>query len=90
MNKPLCSGPCFPRCWKCPLHVSVLAYASLTHALACVVYLFLTRHLGSPFKDSLTPEQRRIKRDAVRVRTQAYQTGLVASILVLALWRPLA
>lgn len=85
---PSCQGPCLPRCWKCPLHVTLMAYVAMAHILASMAYLLLTQHLGSPLRDSLTPAQVRIKRDAMRARSKAYSVGLGGACLLLALWRP--
>ena len=81
-------GPCLPHCWSCPLHVVVLGYAAFAYALACVGYLALTRDAGTPFFDSLTEEQRAIKRASAAVRYRAFKHAGLASVALLAAWRP--
>ena len=66
----------------------VLAYVASAYLLASVVYLLSTAWIGTPFRDSLTEEQRRIKKNAACVRGASFGAGLALSILVLALWRP--
>ena len=66
-----------------------LAYSMLAYIGACVGYLLLTRDMGTPFMDSLTPEQRRIKEYSVDVRTCAFTKALGITILALILLRPL-
>lgn len=60
----------------------MLARASIAYAVMCVVYLLLTRDLGTPLKDSLTPEQRDIKRASANERKQRAIMGLVVGLVV--------
>ena len=85
---PDCNGPCMEWC-SCSLLTIVLAYSMLAYIGACVGYLLLTRDMGTPFMDSLTPEQRRIKEYSVDVRTCAFTKALGITILALILLRPL-
>lgn len=86
----LCSGPCLPHCYRCSASVGLLAYASLAYVGACVGYLLLTRNAGTPFYDSLTVEQRALKRRSAERRGNAFALSLLASAAGLAVWRPLA
>ena len=63
--------------------------ASMIFAGACVVYLILTRPVGTPFMDSLTPEQRAIKKESARVRYNAFAMGIVITSMVVLCARPL-
>ena len=76
--------------WQCPAHVALLAYAALAYTMACVGYLLITRSYGTPFDDTLTEDQRAVKRASAEARAQAFWSALVVSAVVLALWRPLA
>lgn len=78
----LCSTTPYPHAQK------VLAYVASAYLLASAVYLLSTVWIGTPFRDSLTDEQRRIKKNAACVRGASFGAGLALSILVLALWRP--
>ena len=84
-----CSGPCLPHCFRTSPIVTLLAYASLVHTLACVGYLLLTRNIGTPFHDSLTEEQIEIERRSAKQRAEAFYTSAAASGVLLLLWRPL-
>ena len=71
--------------------VQLLAYATLTYALASVVYLIITScaNVGTPFTDSLWPEQLAIKKKSARTRAAIFWASAGASAAVLAIWRPL-
>ena len=84
-----CHGPCQSWCSNAPLHVLTLARVSLVYALACVFYVALTRTYGTPFRDSLTPLQLRVKARAVRQRGRAFALALVASCALVFTFRPL-
>lgn len=81
-----CQGPCLPHC--CPPHVVILGYAAFAYALACIGYLALTRNIGTPFLDSLTDEQRAIKRASATVRGRAFVTAGLVSVVILSVCRP--
>lgn len=66
----------------------VSAYAAYAYALACVGYLLLTRGAGTPFADSLSDEQRAIKRASAAVRARAFRNAGLAAVALLAAWRP--
>ena len=65
-----------------------VATLSMIYAGACVVYLILTRAVGTPFMDTLTLEQRAVKRASARVRGNAFATGLAVSSMVVFCARP--
>ena len=85
-----CQGPCLqgPRCYRCAPYTTALAYAAIGYAIACAVYLVATRCVGTPFRDSLTDDQRRILRESKRTRGAAFGTGVAVAVVVLVLWRP--
>jgi Na+/phosphate symporter len=58
------------------------------YAIACIVYLVATHCLGTPFKDSLSDEQRRVMNQSKRRRGAAFGVGVGVAIVVLLLWRP--
>ena len=65
-----------------------LAYLGSAYILGSLYYLASTRYLGTPFNDSLTAKQLQIKSNAVKQRSRAFKTGLLASIVLLAIFRP--
>jgi len=50
--------------------------------------LVRTRSVGTPFKDSLTKEQRAIKKKSARVRKRIFVEGLVGGGILLMLFTP--
>ncbi len=62
-----------------------LGYAMAGYIIASLYYLARTYYVGTPFKDSLTPRQRKIKKASAEVRRNIFLEGLlVATILLLA------
>lgn len=84
-----CQGPCLPHCFTCSPVVAALAYAALAYLGACVGYLVLTRHMGTPFLNSLSDCQRTIKARSAARRARAFQIALVLTVAALAVTRPL-
>lgn len=65
-----------------------LSNATIVYTLACVYYYVATRTVSTPFGDSLTEEQRRIKQESARVRGRIFVHGIVAGSLAVAAWNP--
>ena len=80
MVAPSCSPP-----------VTGLAYVSIAYTLACVLYLVLVRwtNVGTPFHDSLWPEQIAIKKQSARKRAVIFWTSVALAVALLAVLRPL-
>ena len=66
----------------------ILAYAMSIYTIASIYYLIRTRSIGTPFKDSLTPEQLKIKQEAVSNRTRMFYYGVFGGIVLMVIWRP--
>ena len=81
-------GPCLAHCYRCTPPTVVLASLALAYALASVGYLALTRNLGTPFRDSLTTAQLEILRRAKIDRRRAFETSLMFSLVMIAVWKP--
>ncbi len=77
---------CPPGCFKCPTKVLVLSYIANVHLIACIVYLVLTLNMDTPFKNSLTEEQKKIKEESSEKRGRVYNTGLLIGICVVYMW----
>lgn len=67
----------------CPTKTVWMSNIALVHLIACIVYLVLTYNMDTPFKDSLSEEQKKIKRESAQVRKRIYITGVLVGILVL-------
>lgn len=65
-----------------------LAYGMAVYCLACIYYLIMTRNIGTPFKDSLTEKQKRIKNESAKVRRATFLQGLAAAALLMGLTQP--
>ena len=85
---PDCHGPCMRHC-GCPAATLLLADVALVYLAASAAYLLRTRCLGTPFADSLTPEQREVKRAAARERGAIFASSLAAAAVGVWLLRPL-
>ncbi len=66
----------------------IFAYLMGTYILASIYYLVASACIGTPFNESLTPEQQEIKRHATRKRTRIFVTGVVLGGAVLAIFQP--
>ena len=62
--------------------------AALAYAVASVVYLLGTRRMGTPFRDSLTDEQRALKEASAAARARVFGVGSVIGVLVALLLLP--
>ena len=72
-------------CSRTPLATRLLAAAAVVYSLSCVGYLLLTRNYGTPFKDSLTTEQRALLRESKRRRGEAFGVAFAMSVVVVVL-----
>ena len=82
------SGPCLPHCYRCSPATRLFASAAIVYALSSVGYLVLTRCMGTPFYDSLTPAQLGILAEAKAKRSHAFVMAFMASIVAVAAWQP--
>ena len=60
-----------------------LAYAAAIYTIASLFYFVRTRNIGTPFKDSLTEEQRRIKEESASQRKNIFIQGVALAIAIL-------
>ena len=65
------------------------AYAMIIYILGSIYYLLRTRTIGTPFNDSLTDEQRKIKNESANRRRMVFYQGLLLSIVVVYVMPPL-
>tara|TARA_B100000963_G_scaffold361925_1_gene400928 strand:+ start:1254 stop:1496 length:243 start_codon:yes stop_codon:yes gene_type:complete len=61
---------------NCAISVN-LAYGMMMYIIASIFYLLRTRNIGTPFNDSLTKEQRKIKRESANIRRNVFYQGLL-------------
>lgn len=75
--------------YSCNPATVVLARFALVYIIASMYYIAASCRLGRPFLDSLTEEQKAIKRDQVKKRVNIFWTGCLVGITIIACWRPL-
>jgi hypothetical protein len=84
-----CEGPCFDRCYRCPFTTLLLSNIAIVYLIASVFYVIFTRSLGTPFMDSLSQEQRKIKKEASAKRGSIFVSGIVIGVVMVMCWKPL-
>lgn len=65
-----------------------LAWAMLTYVLASLYYFIRSRKMGTPFNDSLTEEQKKIKELSVISRRNLFLQGIFGSVILIAIFKP--
>lgn len=65
-----------------------LAYGMAIYCIASIYYLVRTRSVGTPFKDSLTPKQIKIKKESANVRRNVFYQGIAGSAIILFFFQP--
>ena len=65
-----------------------LAYGMAVYCLSTLYYMFQTRNIGTPFKDTLSKQQLQIKKESSEVRKTIFYQGVFSSIIVLFIFRP--
>ena len=74
--------------FKCGVATMILSYICMTYIGACVVYLVATRFVDTPFSDTLTEEQKSIKKESAMLRKKIFFAGILVTLLVLGVTRP--
>ena len=74
---------------KCIMSI-YLAYGMLAYTIASIYYTFMTMNIGTPFKNSLTPEQLKIKKEAAYTRGNIFYQGIVVGIILIFIFKPFA
>lgn len=72
---------------KCQISTA-FAYMMFAYLIGSVYYLVHTRFIGTPFRDSLTPEQIAIKEESANNRRLIFYTGLVVAAIILYVTKP--
>lgn len=72
---------------KCQMS-KYLAYSMAVYTLASMYYLLRTRDIGTPFNDTLTEEQRRIKHESADIRRGIFYEGALAATALIVLFQP--
>ena len=59
-----------------------ISYIFLIYVGACIFYMLFTRNIGTPFANTLTQEQRKIKKRSSNKRRNIFILGLVIATVV--------
>lgn len=81
-------GPCLPHCYKCSPVTMIFAHISMVYIIASIVYILSTRCIGTPFKDSLTEEQKLIKQHSASKRSMIFTIGLLVGFVSIGFIKP--
>jgi len=65
----------------CTVH-TILAYIMAVYFIASIVYFVSTRFVGTPFKDSLTEEQIKLKKQSADLRGLIFCIGIVIGVII--------
>jgi hypothetical protein len=65
-----------------------LAYAMAVYCAASLYYIIRTRSVGTPFRDSLTPKQIKIKKESANIRRNIFYQGIAGSVALLFFFQP--
>ena len=66
----------------------ILAYAMAIYTFSSIYYIIRTRSVGTPFKNSLTKEQLKIKKESAKIRKKIFYQGIGLSFILLMYWKP--
>jgi hypothetical protein len=55
----------------------ILADVLIIYLISSVLYLILTANIGTPFRDSLTPEQLKIKNESSKIRSKIFYGSVI-------------
>ncbi len=72
---------------KCQISI-YLAYGMASYIIASIYYIVSTMWIGTPFKDSLTEEQKKIKKESADKRRSIFFQGIFISIIILKIFNP--
>lgn len=70
---------------KVPIY---LAYIMTGYAVASILYLMLTRDIGTPLKDSYSKEQLEIKKKSAKTRKDIFMKSSIIAAGILYLMKP--
>lgn len=66
----------------------VLAHFAIVYVIACLTYCILTFRMGTPFKDSLTSDQKKIKEESSQKRGRMFLIGIIVGFITVHVVKP--
>jgi hypothetical protein len=82
------TSSCLSHSYSCNSATMLFAHFGMIYCIACIVYLLITRCVGTPFNDSLTKEQQQIKQESAQVRGRAFLVAVVVGIISIHVLKP--
>jgi len=75
--------------FECHLNI-IFSYLMIIYTISSIYYLIMTKYknIGTPFNDSLSPEQKLIKQEAVKVRKNIFIQGIIVGMIYCFICRP--
>jgi hypothetical protein len=65
-----------------------LAYLMFVYLASSIYYYIITRSMGTPFNDSLTPEQLKLKDSSSQNRMSVFIQGLLVGVVIIYFVKP--
>lgn len=72
---------------ECQLSV-ILSLAMTIYTISSIYYLVVTQWIGTPFKDSLTEKQKKIKQQSANQRKTIFVQGVILSLVFILVGKP--
>ena len=66
----------------------ILADILIIYLISSLLYLILTAKIGTPFRDSLTPEQLKIKNESSRIRSKIFYGSVIGVAAIIFIIKP--
>ena len=88
-----CKGPCLKHCYNnlcTKSHLTILfAQIFIVYVIGCVLYLLLTwmLRIGTPFKDTLTTQQKQIQKKSAKLRGCIFTLSIFIGIMMLLVFK---
>lgn len=79
---------CMLNSFRCSMKIMILSHMSIVFLIACFVYLFLTRNIGTPLQNSLSEKQKNLQRYSSHVRAQMFILGVIIGFVVVFIIEP--
>jgi hypothetical protein len=72
---------------KCKISI-ILSYMMCLYTISSIYYLIRTYFIGTPFKDSLTKQQIKIKQKSINKRRNIFFQGILIGLILIFIWKP--
>ena len=87
MSEELAQGPCLKWFDGNP-STFYFAQGAAVYIIASAIYLVATRFVKTPFADSLTHEQKEIKKKSAKTRMLIFVVALIVSVFIVSIFKP--